>query len=210
MQISQENQAGELSSAKPFKTLWCAGPIKGPTNRSGGSRADIHLQARDSAAIWAKTQARGDAAPSRLRRHGTGIGARARQVPPLQEILLRSLRRRYRRFRFLLFVHPGRPRRRAQRSLLSVSHISAYLCLSLPHTVEQFSRPSFIPCCCLELAPICLLHLIVWCAARAELNPAKKMAWCAYQRNWQQPCCFLFTEMQGESALLSVFTQQRN
>ncbi|XP_020409090.1 uncharacterized isoform X3 [Zea mays] len=115
MQISQENQAGELSSAKPSKTLWCAGPIKGPTNRSGGSRADIHLQARDSAAIWAKTQARGDAAPSRLRRHGTGIGARARQVPPLQEILLRSLRRRYRRFRFLLFVHPGRPRRRAQR-----------------------------------------------------------------------------------------------
>jgi hypothetical protein len=132
MQISHENQASEL--CKTIQNLWCAGPIKGPTNRSGGSREDIHLQARDSAAIWAKTQARGDAAPSRLRRHGTGIGAHARQVPPLQEILLHSLRRRYRRFRFLLFVHPGRPRRRAQRSPLSVSHISASLCRILSNS----------------------------------------------------------------------------
>lgn len=107
----------ELRIGKPSQILkrprCCAarGQGKGPPIAVGQIS---HLQ--DSLGSEPKTEARGDAAPSRLRRHGAGVGARARQGPPRQASLLRSLRRRHRRLRFLLFVRPGRARRRAQRS----------------------------------------------------------------------------------------------
>ena len=63
-----------------------------------------------------KLKAAGHAAPSRLRRHGAGVGARARLGAPGAARLLSSLRGRHRRRCFLRFVRPGRARRRAQRS----------------------------------------------------------------------------------------------
>lgn len=165
---------------------------------------------------WAaKTQARGDAAPSRLRRHGAGVGARARQGPPRQASLLRSLRRCHRRLRFLLFVRPGRARRRAQRSPLS------FFCHISPRTFEQCSRSSFIPCCCLELAPpICPVHLIVWRAAASGVRPPILKAACQEGDGVVRPLTQRATAMvmsscllkcpQGKSALLAVLTQQRN
>jgi hypothetical protein len=106
------------------------GPRKGP--HSSHSEGDIHPTIPQVSG-QRKLKAGDAAAPSRLRRHGAGVGARARQGAPGAPRLLRSLRRR----RVLLLVCPGRARRRAQRS---------HLPFSLWHSAERLRAA--VSCTC--------------------------------------------------------------